>query len=144
MRSQASTIRFSKSTEFSPKRQRYVANWLTSNEATLLLFQPDVLLASEFFEGARRERKTDPTRRLMLAILEDAVNCLQHYASASSERGRTLFHDARAWIMDRHNHWIFSFESVCELLELNPDYIREGLRRWEERRRAVHEQVTGF
>jgi hypothetical protein len=115
---------------------------LTPNEAVLLLFQPDVLVASEFFEGARRERHRDPTRKLMLAMLEDAVRCLQHYVSDPSERGRTLFLNARTWIMDRHNHWIFSFENVCELLELNPDYIRDGLRRWEERRRAVREQTA--
>jgi hypothetical protein len=119
-----------------------VPNWLTANDAALLLFQPDVLLASEFFGSARRERRTDPTKKLVLAMLEDAVNCLQHYASDPSERGRTLFHNARTWIMDRHNYWIFSFENVCELLELNPDYIRDGLRRWEELRRAVREQVA--
>jgi hypothetical protein len=139
MRSQGSAIRFSKSTGFSHKHQRYRANWLTPKEAALLLFQPDVLVASEFFEGARKERHADPTRKLMLAMLEDAVNCLQHYALDPSERGKTLFHNSKTWIMDRRNHWIFSFENVCELLELNPDYIRDGLRRWEERLRAVRE-----
>jgi hypothetical protein len=137
-------MRIRKATEFSNRRRRYRANWPANNEPALLLFQPDVLLATEFFEGARRERRADPARKLMLAILEDAVNCLHCYGSNSSETARTLFRDARAWIMDRQNHWIFSFENVCESLQLNPEYIREGLRRWEERRGALHEQTTGL
>jgi hypothetical protein len=144
MRSESRTITIRKPPEFSKTRQRYGAHWLTSTEVALLLFQPDVLLASEFFEGLRKERKTDPAKKLMLAILEDAVNCLQHYASVSGETGRTLYHEARAWIMDPHNRWIFSFENVCESLDLNPDYIRDGVRRWEERRRALRAQVAAF
>jgi hypothetical protein len=143
MRSESRTISIPKPREFSNKRQAYGANWLTSNNAALFLFQPDVLLTSEFFEGARTERKDDPTRKLMLAILEDAINCLQYYASDSSEKGRILFHDARTWIMDRDDPWIFSFENICELLELNPDFIRGGLQRWEGRRRTAQEQAAG-
>jgi hypothetical protein len=30
--------------------------------------------------------------------------------------------------MARGNDWIFSFDSVCDLLGLDPEYVRRGLR----------------
>jgi hypothetical protein len=32
----------------------------------------------------------------------------------------------------------FSFENICETLQLNPDYIRRGLLVWKEARRKTH------
>jgi hypothetical protein len=34
--------------------------------------------------------------------------------------------------MDRQRDWLFSFEHICDVLQLNPDYIRLGLLRWKD------------
>jgi hypothetical protein len=38
------------------------------------LFQPDSLLVAQYFGTLRRETLFEPEKRLMLAILEDAIN----------------------------------------------------------------------
>lgn len=69
----------------------------------------------------------------MLAILEDAIACFQKYVLARDARGKTLFRDAEEWILEEGSDWIFSFENICEVLGLDPKYLRQGLVRWKER-----------
>ena len=69
-------------------------------------------------------------RRLVLAILEEAVRSYQHYAFATNRRGRRLFGETCEWFDSHDNTWIFSFENICYALDLDPEYIREGLTRW--------------
>jgi hypothetical protein len=79
-------------------------------------------------------------RRLVLAILEEAVRSYQHYAFSTTRRGRRLFGETCEWFDSQDNTWIFSFENICYALDLDPDHIREGLARWrreEARRRPV-------
>ncbi|TMA80907.1 MAG: hypothetical protein E6J72_07020 [Deltaproteobacteria bacterium] len=79
-------------------------------------------------------------RRLVLAILEEAVRSYQHYAFATNRRGRRLFGETCEWFDSHDNTWIFSFENICYALDLDPDHIREGLTRWRQeqaRRRPV-------
>ena len=42
--------------------------------------------------------------------------------------GKKRFREAEEWIMRGGNDWIFSFDNVCELLGLDPEYVRRGLR----------------
>jgi hypothetical protein len=71
-------------------------------------------------------------RRLMLAILEDAVSCFQEYAGATRPRSRRLYQEAEEWFVDDTGAWVFSFESICAVLNINPDYFRSSLKRWKE------------
>ena len=32
--------------------------------------------------------------------------------------------------MEEESDWIFSFDSICEVLGMDPRYVREGLVRW--------------
>ena len=100
------------------------------------LFEPDTLVSAQYFQNFRRKTLLEPEKRLMLAMLEDAVNCFQVYATARSGRGKKLFNEAEEWIMMKHDDWIFSFVSVCELLRFNPEYVRQGLLRWKEKKLA--------
>ena len=51
---------------------------------------------------------------------------------------------ALAWLFhlvgDIHDHsdWLFSFENICETLQLNPGYIRRGLLVWKQAKRQSH------
>ena len=66
----------------------------------------------------------------MLAVLEDAIDCYQKYALADDPRGKQFFAEARDWIMSPEKRWLFSFESICLVVDMNPNYIRKGLKRW--------------
>ena len=66
-----------------------------------------------------------PEKRLMFAILLDAVECFQEYA----EQDR-LFKDAEEWIFEDDHEWSFSFINICEGVDMDPKYLRKGLLHW--------------
>lgn len=93
------------------------------------LFSPDLLLASQYADRVRPAAEAlSPERRLMAAVLEDAVHVYRVHAAAASARQRCLFEEAEAWIESEDRSWIFSFESICDHLGIDPDYLRRGLR----------------
>ena len=101
------------------------------------IFEPDTLLPSQYADRIRRRRLFEGEHRLMVAILEDAVDVYRKQVAARDTRKRHLFEDAEAWIEDRDGRWIFSFENICAVLDLDPSYIRRGLHRWKRRARAA-------
>jgi hypothetical protein len=75
---------------------------------------------------------------LMLAVLDSAIECFQKYVLARREREKKLFREAEEWILEKNSDWFFSFENICETLELYPDYIRQGLLCWKEAKLKSH------
>jgi hypothetical protein len=100
------------------------------------LFQPDTLLSAQYFDNMRRRTLLEPEKRLMLAVLEDAVDCFQENLSAEGGRRKMLFDDAEQWIRAKDGDWVFSFDHICEALGFNPAYVRQGLLRWQEKNRS--------
>jgi hypothetical protein len=96
------------------------------------LFQPDTLLPAQYFDD-RRGKALEPERKLMLAVLEDAVSCFQENHLARCGRSKWLFDDAQRWIFEAGSDWIFGFENICSVLGFEPQYIRRGVRRWQEK-----------
>ena len=80
----------------------------------------------------------------MLAVLEEAVATFQHHLGAESRRGRRLFREADEWFQSVDTSWAFAFESVCDVLGLDPDYVRAGLARLQRRRPNGGEQPQRF
>jgi hypothetical protein len=92
---------------------------------------PDGLTPGQYYDGIRADDScARPIKRLMLAVLEDAMRCYQTYTSSHSGAQRRLFVEAEAWLMDRKGDGPFAFETVCETLGIDPSCLREGLRRW--------------
>jgi hypothetical protein len=89
------------------------------------------LTPEQYYDGIRADDATArPIKRLMLAVLEDAMRCYQTYASSRNAAQRRLFVDAERWLMDRRAGGVFAFETVCETLGIEPSCLRAGLRRW--------------
>ena len=97
------------------------------------LFEPDTLLPIQYFEAMRRKHLLEGEKRLILSVLEDAIECFMKCIDATTSKGQRLFRDAEEWINLEDKHWVFSFDNVCDMLDINPDYMRAGLRRWKER-----------
>jgi hypothetical protein len=55
------------------------------------LFQPDTLLPDQYLATFRRKYRLDPERRLMLAVLENAIDCFQKNLGLSTRRGAKDF-----------------------------------------------------
>jgi len=95
------------------------------------LFQPDVMLPSQYFGTDRGGVRQEPEYRLVLAILEDAIHCFMKYRFAVDHGGRELYEDARVWIESEDRAWPFSFENICAIVGIESDFLRGGLRKWE-------------
>ena len=108
---------------------------------TSLLFQPDILLAAQYVETFRTKTDLESEKRLMLAVLEEAVLCFQKGIFAGDRRRKALFPDAEEWIMEENSDWPFSFENICEVLGINPAYLRQGLLRWKEKKLARRQKI---
>jgi hypothetical protein len=108
----------------------------TADDRIASVFQPDTLLSAQYFDNMRRRTLLEPEKRLMLAILEDAVDCFKENLSAESGRRKMLFDDAEQWIRADGGDWVFSFDYICEALGFNPAYVRQGLLRWQEKNRS--------
>ncbi len=96
------------------------------------LFQPDTLITEQYLDTYRRKTHLEPEKRLMLAILEDAVSCFQKYVTAQRRKEMALFQEVEEWFTEQDNDCFFSFENICESLGLAPDYLRKGLVQWKE------------
>jgi hypothetical protein len=75
-----------------------------------------------------------PEKGLILAVLEEAVATFQHHLGADTRRGQRLFREADEWFRSADTSWAFAFESVCAVLGLDPDYVRDGLASLKRRR----------
>ena len=95
------------------------------------LFQPDTLLAEDYAANFRRKIPLEPERTLLLAVLEDGIRCFQENLFAVNGKRRGLFDEAKDWLFSDDANWFCSFVSICTLLNLEPNYIRRGLRQWE-------------
>jgi hypothetical protein len=80
-----------------------------------------------YFRGSRRDTTDAPEKRLMLAVLVNAIIQLQSTDSAS-------IIEVEHWIQDRDGgDEPFSFANVCEVLDIESGYLRRGLLAWRDR-----------
>jgi len=114
---------------------------LSMEERVTSLFQPDTLLPDQYLDTFRRKLHLEPEKKLLLAILEDAIACYQKYLFARDSKGTALFHEAEAWVEEASGEGVFAFDSVCESLGLNPDYLRRGMTEWKKTALAQHTQA---
>lgn len=91
------------------------------------ILEPDTFLPSQFYGSGVLSRQLEGEKRLMLAILKDAVECLEKYRGARSSSGSELYQNTLEWIEDKSIGWLFSFNNICDLLGFDPDYLRDFL-----------------
>jgi hypothetical protein len=97
-------------------------------EKILAMIGNDAGAQQRYFDTFRRSEYLEPEKELLLAVLEDAVHCYRKYASARSRAGKEQFREAEEWLMGGGDGWIFAFANVCDLLGLDPDYVRRAVR----------------
>lgn len=90
----------------------------------------EVLTPEQFFTAADRSKIAwTPERRLLLAVLEDAVGMFLRYRNTHTTRGKRLFRETQAWFTATDRTSLCAFETICDYLHLDADYLRLGLRR---------------
>lgn len=63
----------------------------------------------------------------MLAVLQDAVSCLQRGFFGHSRRCSRPAYEAAQWMARRDRSWPFSFENICDYLNLDAEALRQRL-----------------
>src|SRR5262245_44541371 len=80
-----------------------------------------------FIEAVYKKTLREGEERLMLAVLENAVECFQNNVFARRPSRKQLFQEAEEWFLDTENEALYSFKNICETLDFHPDHIRKGL-----------------
>ena len=106
------------------------------------LFEPDVLITEHLLAARRRTAALSSEKRLMLAVLGNALGDYQKYLIATDRIGRQLFAAAADWIACTSNQDSFSFENISETLEISPQYLRRGLAAWRQRLLGAHRHTV--
>lgn len=97
------------------------------------ILEPDIFLPSQFYGATGLSRKLEGEKRLMIAVLKDAVECLDKYRGSRSPLGQDQYLSAIEWVEDTDTEWLFSFTNICDLLGFDPEYMREVLLKRENR-----------
>lgn len=97
-------------------------------ENTSRLFEGDVIAPEQYREIFSRSRNLEPEQELILAILCDAIECIFKYCDEPLPMRAKLFQEAQEWLFDDDEKEPFSFLNVCESLNFDPSYLRQGVR----------------
>jgi len=85
------------------------------------------LMPQQYYDLISRRRIIDGERRLMFAVFEDAIRSYVMCISAKSQSRRREFEEVRAWMELRGHHSVFSFDSLCDMFEVDPELLRHQL-----------------
>ena len=99
----------------------------------VFLTEPDTLSLRYYFDSWRGSGYLQPEKRLMFAVLQDAVECFQNQKFEQRNKATSQFMDTEEWIFRDDHDWPFSFFNICEAVGMDPDYLRKGLLHWKER-----------
>jgi len=81
---------------------------------------PDVVLPDQYFSGGTLGLPDSPEKRLMFAVLLDAISQLR-------QRQSTRALEAEEWIRAEGDEGVFSFANVCGVLGFEPLSLANGL-----------------
>ncbi len=101
------------------------------------------LLPQQYYDMIAGRNRPDGVRDLMAAVLEDAIRAYVTNLLGKTARQRRRFEEVQAWLETRGDKAPFSFETICETFDIDPDRLRRRLRTRPPRklsryRRAVH------
>ena len=86
------------------------------------------LMPQQYYDLISRRRIIDGERRLMFAVFEDAIRSYVMCMGSKTQARRREFEEVRSWMDLRGTHSVFSFDSLCELFEIDPDLLRNQLK----------------
>jgi hypothetical protein len=84
---------------------------------------PDTLLPEQYFDRLAARASDSPEKRLMFAVLLDAVISLQRANSIGAN-------EAELWIQSDDASTPFSFKGICEALGIEASFLARGLLSW--------------
>ncbi|HEV8337529.1 MAG TPA: hypothetical protein VGR67_14035 [Candidatus Polarisedimenticolia bacterium] len=104
------------------------------SNAYLLVPVPEAAPLPPFVRDLRSKTEGRGELRLALAVLEDALDCLERHKDSREFLARLFRWEALQWVESRDRLPVFSFENVCFLLDIDPEKTRRSVERWLRRR----------
>jgi hypothetical protein len=101
---------------------------ISGSDLEALLFRSDILAQHEYWKVHRPDRFRQPELELMLAVLEDALHCYFANVQMRTRREKKIFNETEEWFFSKDSEGVFTFENICSLLGIDPDYIRRGIK----------------
>jgi hypothetical protein len=96
------------------------------------LYETHAILPVQFFLQSAIVRTGE--QRLMAAVLEDAIRLYLKRIPPSPGKLRQKFQhvlqQTEYWLRSNDRAWAFSFLRICDALNLDPQYLRRGLRQF--------------
>ncbi len=80
------------------------------------------------FSRVRRTTSAEGEKKLMLAVLADAICCYIGNMNAPSQAARLKSLEVQEWFNARDRQALFAFENICDMLDLDPDWLRRELK----------------
>lgn len=94
--------------------------------ATARVFEADVVLPAQFWPPPS-DARAEPEKRLMLAVLEDALGLLLLDARAPAKHRRAAVREATHWLNSDDRSRPFAFAAICDLLGLEAGRVRHAI-----------------
>jgi hypothetical protein len=105
-----------------------------TGEPVARLYEARVILPVQFFLQSTTVRTGE--QRLMAAVLEDAIGLYLKRPPPRTAKLRQKFQQilqqTEDWLRSNDNASLFSFLRICDALNLDPQYLRRGLRQLHE------------
>ncbi|GEM_PF-3025798 len=92
------------------------------------ILEPEFLLPAQYNDLIRRHVARDGERRLLLAVLKDALRCYLKTMNDTNARAYRIFEETAHWFYAKHQVGIFAFEQLCDALGIDPEPLREWLK----------------
>jgi len=100
---------------------------METSESRFMTGPPDDLgFSMDFWSRSTPKDSVQPEKDLMIAVLADAIWDYKKYLASDSSRFRL----AQDWLFVDDADRLFSFTSICEILNLSPTRIRRQLLTW--------------
>jgi hypothetical protein len=106
--------------------------------------EPESILPCQLGDRLFGTARLQPEKRLQLAVLQDAILTFHRLAAVERLRARRFFAEVDAWFASDEANGPFTFVTICDTLNLDPDYIRQGLRRWRARTSGAAKRRLSF
>ena len=108
------------------------AEGVTQMDASYL-FETDATLPAQYWHAVARKDNLAPEKKLLLAVLEEAI---WTYRKNIATRG-PLLHEVEEWLCAEDGKPPFSFQAICEVLELNSERLRREIMRSQSEKRQL-------
>lgn len=87
----------------------------------------DPLVPSQYYDLIGRRTMLDGEKKLLFAVLEDAIRVYVMNMSGKTATSRREFEEVCHWVNTRGNQDLFTFDSLCSIFGISPDDLRRQL-----------------